>query len=231
VALSVAVIIPTLNEETTVAASIASARAAGAAEIVVSDGGSTDATVDIAKQAGATAIASECLRARQMNRAAETTSADILLFLHGDTLLPHDAAQSVRSAIEMGYPFGGFRLRFLERSRRLAAVAAMINIRSAMTRCPWGDQAQFVARERFLAAGGFREIPIMEDYDFAVRMKRLGETILLPQYVRTSGRRFLTKGIVATTATNWRIVVSYRLGADPARLASIYRDGSDFRSS
>ena len=99
----------------------------------------------------------------------------------------------------------------------------MINLRTRFTRCPWGDQAQFVSRGVFLESGGFLEIPIMEDYEIAIRMKRRGRTVVLPQTVTTSGRRFLARGLVRTSFTNWRIIIGWRMGADPEKLARIYR--------
>ena len=98
----------------------------------------------------------------------------------------------------------------------------MINLRTAMTRCPWGDQAQFVTRERFDLAGGYPEMPIMEDYEFARRMKALGAVTVLRDKVATSGRRFLQRGVLATAATNWRIILSYHLGASPEDLRRLY---------
>jgi hypothetical protein len=119
--------------------------------------------------------------------------------------------------------FGGFRIRFAEPSVRLRIAAAMVNLRTFVTRCPWGDQAQFIRRQTFLASGSFRPIPLMEDYDLALRMKRSGRTHVLPMHVTTSGRRFLERGVLRTALLNWRIVASYRLGADVGALAALYR--------
>jgi hypothetical protein len=221
--LSVAVVIPALDEEAMIAASIASARTAGVREIIVVDGGSRDATIATARAAGAHVIESAPIRGKQLNDGAKSASSEAIIFLHADTLLPENAAHAVSGAIESGYEFGGFRLRFLEKSRRLRFVANMINLRTTLTLSPWGDQAQFITRAAFENVGGYREIAIMEDYDLAQRMRRRGKSILLPHFIETSGRRFLTKGIVATTARNWRIVASYRLGVDPERLARMYR--------
>jgi rSAM/selenodomain-associated transferase 2 len=220
---SVTAIIPTLNEEAHAGAAIDSAFAAGAAEVIVSDGGSRDATVRIASEHGARVVECETMRARQMNRAAREASNDALIFLHADTLVPRGACANVLKALEGGALFGGFRIRFAEDSTRLRFAAAMINLRTRITRCPWGDQAQFVSRSTFLAAGGFLEIPIMEDYELAIRMKRRGRTVIIPQSVTTSGRRFLTRGLFRTSFTNWRIVIRWRMGADPETLARMYR--------
>jgi rSAM/selenodomain-associated transferase 2 len=168
-------------------------------------------------------VTGETMRSRQMNRGAAEAANDNLLFLHADTTLPPQAASLVVQTLDRGYVFGGFHLRFEEESATLRVAAAMINLRTSLTRCPWGDQAQFIRRDVFLRAGGFREIPIMEDYELATRMKRIGRTIVLPETVVTSGRRFLEKGLLRTAALNWRIVIRYRLGADPAELARLYR--------
>ena len=145
----------------------------------------------------------------------------MLLFLHADTVLPAGAASAVANALASGVSFGGFRIRFEEPSWRLRYVAFMVNLRTQFTRCPWGDQAQFIARSRFLADGGYREIPLMEDYELAVRMK--GSAVILPLTVTTSGRRFLDQGVVRTTVLNWIIVAAWRLGVSPGRLARWYR--------
>jgi rSAM/selenodomain-associated transferase 2 len=220
---AVTVIIPTLDEEDRVGATIDSAFAAGAAEVIVADGGSRDATVAVARQRGARVIEGETMRSRQMNRAAAAASHDALIFLHADTLLPRDGCGLVLETLAHGVVFGGFRLRFTEPALRLRLAAALINLRTRFTRCPWGDQAQFVSRAAFLESGGFLEIPIMEDYEIAIRMRRRGRTAVLREKVATSGRRFLTRGLLRTTFTNWRVIAGWRMGADPERLARIYR--------
>ena len=221
--MSVTVIIPTLNEEEWIAGAIESAFAAGAAEVLVADGGSTDRTPQLPTTAGAHLLACEPLRARQLNLGAQAASHDVLIFLHADTHLPPRGTQAVEDALARGADFGGFRIAFMESARKLRLAAALINLRTRITRCPWGDQAQFVRREPFLGGGGFREIPLMEDYDFALRMKRTGRSVLLPMTVTTSGRRFLRKGLFRTAIHNWRTVIRYRLGADIHALARSYR--------
>jgi len=221
--MSVAAVIPALNEEQWIGAAIDAARAAGIDEVIVADGGSSDATVSIAEARGVRVITGERLRARQLNRGAEAASCDAVVFVHADTRLPLGAARAIGDALR-GHVFGGFRLRFAEPDPRLRVAETMINVRTAITKSPWGDQAQFIARKPFLASGGFREIPIMEDYELAVRMKRSGPTIVLPLHVLTSGRRFLEKGLWKTAAINWRIIASYRLGAAPEDLVKLYRD-------
>jgi len=217
----VSVVIPALNEAERIGATIDAAFAAGASEVLVADAGSSDATVSIARARGARVIEGERSRGRQLNRGAEAASHDALIFLHADTLLPLHACEEVERALTSGAIFGGFRIAFLEPGLRF--VAFMINARTRLTRAPWGDQAQFTTRAHFLRLGGFPDMPIMEDYELARRMKREGRTVLLPLTVRTSGRRFLQKGIVRTSLLNWRIIASYHLGVSPERLARWYR--------
>src|SRR6266542_2018006 len=219
----VSVVIPALNEEEWIAGAVASALEAGAAEVIVVDGGSGDRTARFATAAGARVILSDPTRGRQLNRGAETASNQSLIFLHADSRLPPGAAAAVEDALTHGTRFGGFRIRFSEQARKLRIAEAMINVRSAITGAPGGDQAQFVARSTLLDSGGFREIPIMEDYELAQRMRRAGPTRILPLSVTTSGRRFLQKGLLRTAALNWSIIVKYRFGVDPKKLARAYR--------
>jgi rSAM/selenodomain-associated transferase 2 len=214
----VSVIIPTLDEVERIPATIVAAFLAGAAEVIVSDGGSSDETAEAAREYGARVLTGATMRSRQLNLGAQNASHDALLFLHADTLLPLGACDAVERAIADGVVFGGFRIAFLEPGLR--AAAALINARTRITREPWGDQAQFAPRAAF---PGYREIPIMEDYELAKRMKKIGRTALLPLTVRTSGRRFRERGAVRTAALNWWIIACYHAGVAPERLARWYR--------
>lgn len=213
----VSVIIPALNEEARIGATIDAARAAGAAEIIVADGGSSDATVRVAHERGVRVITGGKLRARQLNSGAAAASHEVLIFLHADTFLPAGAANAIITALASGATCGGFEIEFVEGGPRLATVAFMINRRTRLTRAPWGDQAQFFRRDAF---PGYPEIPIMEDYAVARRMK---DAVVLPLKVRTSARRFLKKGILRTSLLNWTIILGWHLGVAPATLAAWYR--------
>ncbi len=101
--------------------------------------------------------------------------------------------------------------------------ARLINLRTRLTGLPLGDQAQFVTREAFDRLQGFRDWPILEDLDFALRLKRLGRTVLIDERVTTAARRFLEQGIVRTVSTNWLIWGLFLLGVPPQRLARLYR--------
>ncbi len=218
--MAVSVIIPTLNEEEWITGAVESAFTAGAAEVIVVDGGSVDRTARFATAAGARVLLGEPMRSRQLNRGAQAASNEFLIFLHADSRLHADAAAAVESAEVI---FGGFRLQFAEPDRKLRIAERMINFRVAITGEPWGDQGQFVHRDTFLAHSGFREMPIMEDYELARRMKRVGRTRILPLAVVTSGRRFLRRGLIRTAARNWSIIWRYHHGVEPEELAKMYR--------
>ena len=221
--MAVSVIIPALNEEQWIAGAVQSAFGAGAAEVIVVDGGSFDRTTRFATAAGARILLAEPMRARQLNRGAQSASSASLIFLHADSRLPDGAAAAVEAALDHNIVFGGFRIQFSEPDRKLRVAENMINFRSILLRTPWGDQAQFVRRDTLLARGGFPDIPIMEDYELARRMKRNGRTRILPMTVTTSGRRFLQKGLWRTAAINWSIIWRYHRGESPEELARIYR--------
>lgn len=219
-----AIVIPTLDEERSLAESLPQALAIGD-EVCVSDGGSSDATVEVAKALGARVIEVPAGRGLQLNRGARATESEVLLFLHADTRLPEGAADRVREAIAGGAVGGGFLVRFEPPlgAMRYAHVVGP-TLRTRLTRCPLGDQAQFVRRESFDELGGFREWPILEDLDFIRRLKRTGRIAIIDRPVTTSARRFLSRGVTRTTVTNYLIWILYYAGVSPERLARLYRD-------
>ena len=220
------IVMPTLNEAPALRRHLPAALAA-ADEVVVSDGGSTDGTADVARELGVRVVCGPPGRGGQLNRgahAAEAADADILLFLHADTSLPPTGAQAVRDAVAGGAVGGAFRVRFDVDRPLLRLGAELINLRTGLTGLPLGDQAQFVRRDTFHRMRGFRDWPILEDLDFALRLKREGRTVLLADRVTTAARRFVEQGIVRTVSTNWLIWLLFLLGVSPQRLARYYRE-------
>jgi rSAM/selenodomain-associated transferase 2 len=228
----VAIVVPALNEEATLSRTLPAALAA-ADELVVSDGGSGDRTVELARSLGARVVTGPAGRGGQLNRGAAATSSEILLFLHADTTLPPGAVAAVRAAIggrprsrsgrSRGRAAGGAFLVRFDTDRPLLRVGAwLINQRTRLTRLPLGDQAQFVTRAAFEQLGGFRDWPILEDLDFAWRLRRHGRTAILRQPVTTAARRFVELGVGRTVAINWLIWLLFVLGVSPRRLARLY---------
>lgn len=231
--LRVSVVIPALDEEAALPAAIRSARAAGADEVIVVDGGSADATVRIATSEADRCLAAPRGRATQMNAGARAAAGEILLFLHADTRLPQEGARAVRQAVESGAVGGAFRVR-LEASPGAGAytrallrlTGPMIGVRARLARSYTGDQAIFVRSDLFRRLGGFPEIPLMEDVVLSRAMARAGPTRLLPQAVATSARRWEAGGPIRTILLMWGLRIAHLLGMPPARCARIYSRGS-----
>ena len=223
------VIVPALNEAAVIAAcldALAPLRAAGHEAIVV-DGGSTDATAAIARAHADVVIDAARGRASQMNAGAAVARGDTLAFLHADTRLPRDAPVAIAAALAKGARWGRFDVALDGRSRLLPLVAASMNLRSRMTGIATGDQAIFVSRAAFDAAGGFDSLPLMEDVALSARLKAIaGRPACLRQRAVVSGRRWDANGAMATIATMWRLRFDYWRGVDPARLAARYRGTS-----
>jgi rSAM/selenodomain-associated transferase 2 len=223
-----AIVVPTLNEEDTVRRNLPAALAA-ADEVIVSDGGSADATVEVARSLGARVVTGPPGRGVQLNRgaaaaiASNTAKADILLFLHADTTLPPGGAEAVRAAVDRGAPGGAFFLRFDADLPMQRLGSWLVNRRTRWLRVPLGDQAQWATREAFEALGGFPDWPLLEDVDFMGRLRRLPGFTIVEEPVTTGARRFLELGSVRTVAINWLIWLLFWGGVSPHRLARLYR--------
>lgn len=221
---TVSVVIPTLNEAEHLPLTLKKVAAGEPTEIIVADGGSHDDTLRIAQSCGATVV--NCLpnRARQMNAGAKAASGETLLFLHADTLLPANYRKAVLAALRLADVVGGaFRFKIGNSFPGRWLVESTTNLRSRLWRMPYGDQALFVRRWAFDELGGFPDLPIMEDYEFVRRLRRLGRLVLLNEAVITSGRRWQRLGYLRTTLINKFVIVSYRCGVPPVKLAVLYR--------
>lgn len=219
----ISVVIPAQNEAALVAAAVRSALAGGASEVIVADGGSADGTTLFATAAGARVIGSREGRALQMNAGAAAATGDVLLFLHADTTLPPDARAQVRCVLAARGAVGGaFGFSAGDASsafdRFVSAVGAL---RYAVCGLPYGDQAIFVVRRVFDDLGGFPGMPVMEDYEFARRLRHLGRLGRASSAARTSTRAWREGGLLWTTALDMATIAGYRAGIDPERLAAL----------
>jgi rSAM/selenodomain-associated transferase 2 len=220
------VVIPALDEATRIGAALESLQAmrARGADVIVVDGGSGDATVAIAEPLADAVIGAPRGRARQMNAGAAAARGNVLLFLHADTLLPADPDLQIRAGLESGERvWGRFDVRIEGHARMLRVVAAMMNGRSRLTGIASGDQAMFMTRAAFDAAGGFPDQELMEDIELSRRLLRLSRPACLAGPALTSGRRWETRGVWRTIFLMWRLRWLYARGESPARLAARYR--------
>jgi rSAM/selenodomain-associated transferase 2 len=223
----ISIIIPTLNEEQVLGKTLCrlqNAKNSANCELIIVDGGSSDATLSIAQKAGCKTISSPRGRGRQMNSGAAAAMGEVLLFLHADTLLPDNFPGLILNATNQpGIAAGAFSLAIDSPSKVLATIACLANLRSRRLRLPYGDQALFTTRTMFAAIGGFPEIEIMEDFVFIQKIKKIGKIVILPERATTSARRWQNMGIIRTTLINQLIVCGYSLGVPPVKLAGWYR--------
>jgi rSAM/selenodomain-associated transferase 2 len=210
--------VPVLNEAPGIRAALEALRGVGH-EIIVVDGGSEDGTPDLARPLCDRLLIAPRGRAFQMNAGARAATGDILLFLHADTGCPPDAASAIAAAMKTRL-WGRFDVDIEGSHPLLKVVAWSMNLRSRLTGIATGDQAIFVRRDAF---PGYEEIPLMEDIAFSRTMRRRGRPACLRQRVRTSGRRWESRGVVRTILLMWGLRLAYALGADPAKLAGKYR--------
>jgi rSAM/selenodomain-associated transferase 2 len=219
----VSIIIPTLNEATTMRDLAASlGRLRGEFEVIVCDGGSADATVKTARQCGLRVIEAPRGRGPQMNAGAKLAEGETLLFLHADTRLPEDALGLVADALADDRVCGGnFSLTFggdTREARLLTRLYPFLRLGGML----YGDSAIFARRGVFDRMGGYREYPIFEDCDLYRRMRRMGRFVRLNACATTSSRRF--EGRFIRTFALWSLMQAlYWLGVHPNLLNRLYK--------
>jgi rSAM/selenodomain-associated transferase 2 len=192
-------------------------------ELILADGGSRDGTAELAAPLVDKVQVSARGRARQMNAGAAAANADVLLFLHADSILPGNAVDLILDGLRAGRRcWGRFDVRLSGKHRLLRVVEWLMNLRSRLTGIATGDQGMFMTRKAYLSAGGFPEISLMEDIAMSARLKRVSRPLCLGARVVSSSRRWESRGILRTILLMWRLRLSYFLGADPDRLASLY---------
>ncbi len=227
--MNISVIVPVFQEAKTINAFLESVQAVFPApehELIMVDGspeGDTFAAVALSR---VKTIRSGRGRARQMNRGAAIAKKDILLFLHADTLLPGDAPKLIKNVFyaDKDLVGGAFSLGIDDDRIPMKIIEFSANLRSWITRVPYGDQSIFLRKDYFERMGGFREIPIMEDLELMTRIRKQGGRIhILKQKSVTSSRRWKKEGIVICTLRNWLIRLLYHLGVSADRLAALYK--------
>jgi rSAM/selenodomain-associated transferase 2 len=219
------VIVPTLDEEATIASTLAHARRPGDVELVIVDGGSRDETVHVARPLADRVLDAPRGRAAQMNAGAAAARGAVLLFLHADTRLPDDYPALVADALAPADVVGGrFDIRLDAPGLAYRVIERLIGLRSRLTGVATGDQAIFVRRDAFVRVGGYPAIPLMEDIALCRALKRAGRMAALRDVVVTSARRWQRDGLVRTVALMWTLRLAYYAGVSPARLARAYRD-------
>ncbi len=217
------IIIPTLNESSNLCYALEqlldSIECLSEVEIMISDGGSSDDTIQLATQYPVKLINAAKGRARQMNAGAQHSTGDWLVFLHADTRLP-DNWMALIARTESTW--GRFDIRLSGSHWMLRIIEKAINLRSRKTSIATGDQALFFQRDFFNQLGGFPDIPLMEDIAMSSQARKISTPACIRQVAITSSRRWEQNGILRTILLMWMIRFAYWLGIKPDTLRRIY---------
>lgn len=221
------IVIPTLNEAERLADTLSCVQSRCTKpedlEVIVADGRSSDDTLEIARQHEAIAIACRPGRGIQMNSGAALASGETLLFLHADSQLPGGYDQMISKTLSGKPVAGAFRLQIDDDTPGLRLIAKLANLRSRILQRPYGDQGLFLRSQTFFEMGGFRNWPLMEDFELVQRLRKRGRIELADASMTVSARRWRKRGVVRTTCLNQAIVLAWRIGVSPERLAMWYR--------
>jgi len=188
------------------------------AEVLVSDGGSSDGSLEIAARYPCEIVRGAPGRALQMNAAGERARGERLLFLHADSRLPADIGEAMEAPAKWGF----FRLRLSGDGRVLRIIESAVNLRSGISRVAGGDQGLFFERRFFNSLGGFPGIPLMEDIAICKQARRQAAPLVVRSRITTSSRRWRQQGLIRTVLLMWWLRFAFWLGADPDRLHRIY---------
>jgi rSAM/selenodomain-associated transferase 2 len=226
---TLSVIIPTLNEEQALPATLASLAAQQShpwqVECVVVDGGSSDQTQQLARAAGATLTTAPAGRGQQLRAGAALAKGSVLMFLHADVCLPPTALAAVSQALDVSAAGAGCFAVEHQCSPTAGCLTRsflrLANQRSRTRALPYGDQAVFCSRALYDQVGGMPALALMEDIAFARALSQHTSLQRLPLAVRASARRFERRP-VRTTLCWWTFPLLARWGVKPKTLAKLY---------
>lgn len=229
----ISIIIPTYNESRAIEKTLAQLNKISCTEekeIIVADGGSTDNTVEIASLY-AKVLHCKKGKSHQLNDGAKQAKGEILFFVQADMFVPEGALQSICNQLQEGFDGGGFANEFDAYNKKIKLLGTILNFRFLNNKEQsdrgifYGDNGIFVRKVVFEKLGGFKEIPIMEDYDFSVRMKKQFKVkqIKFPKLI-LSARRHVEAGFIKTRILWILIRKFYKWGVSPFRLAKWYTD-------
>jgi len=193
-------------------------------EIIFVDGGSQDSTLDRINQRGYAGIVSkEKGRANQMNEGAVTVTGGVLWFLHGDSIPPTTALHQIEEVLAKGHQIGCFGIRFASRHPHMKICGFLSNLRVKLRNIAFGDQGIFIQRPLFEALSGYASLPLMEDYQLSMDVKKRGLKIGMTKgKITTSERRFVANGRLRTMWMMQVLQHKFRRGKDIEEIAQIY---------
>lgn len=213
------IIIPALNEQSALPVLFDALNTPPNVEIIVVDGGSTDATIQIAKKAGCRVVIEAGGRGAQLRTGARLARGDFFWFLHADSIPPQDwhkllieKAEAVSFSLHINAPGLGFRL-----------IEVGTKLRNLIDGIPYGDQSMWISRSLYERIGGFAAVPLFEDVLLAKAAKEAGTPFVIRSAtIGTNARRWQRDGLLKRTLANWRLRIAFELGASPGSLAKKY---------
>jgi rSAM/selenodomain-associated transferase 2 len=221
------IIIPTLNEEKHIGPLLDSLLALPGVEIIVSDGGSSDATLEICRRYPVRLLSSPAGRSNQLNAGAQCATGEILLFMHADSRVESTIVNEIRQADRQGRLWGCCSLRFSEEIPIFQLIAFCSNLRARLGSICYGDQGIYCQRGLFQAMGGFPTTVFLEDIKFSQQLKTLQRAYQLKSIITTSTRRFRTQGVGKALGKMQMVKLLYQLGVKPERLRKWYQAGQE----
>jgi len=221
-AAAVSIVIPVLDEAPVIAVLLGQLRERlPRAELIVVDGGSADASAELARPLCDHLLHSPAGRARQMNAGAMAARGEYLFFLHADCLPGIDWPALERYLA--GFPAWGFcRVRLEGEEWRFRLIGACMNWRSRATAVATGDQMLFLRRDLWQSVGGYADLPLMEDVDLCKRLRRLAPPLVIREPVRISSRRWRRRGTLRTVFEMWALRLAWVCGVPAGRLWQVY---------
>ena len=220
--ISASIIIPVFNEspelDSTLEQLSQSLQGSSDIEVIISDGGSTDNSPEIAKHYPCRVINTSAGRASQMNAASTQARGDWLVFLHADSQLPDNWQDQLRLSNQWGF----FPVKLSGEHWPLRIVENLINLRSRVSKVATGDQGLYFRRSFYQELGGYPDIPIMEDVAISKLARQKSAPSIGAYPVMTSSRRWQQNGIIKTVLLMWSLRLAYFLGINPVRLHRIY---------
>jgi rSAM/selenodomain-associated transferase 2 len=217
------IVIPTLNEASCLGETLAGLRRHQPWQIIVADGGSDDATRELARSGADVLVEAPPGRAGQMNAGAARATGDLLLFLHADCSLEPGALEiAARHLARPEVAAGCFRMRVRDPAPVYRFIDLCATMRVWWTGLVYGDQGLFLTRRLFEHIGGFPPVRFMEDVWISRQLRCLGHIVVAARRIEVSPRRWKKQGIVRQTLRNWTLTALAGFGVHPDRLAEYY---------
>jgi rSAM/selenodomain-associated transferase 2 len=231
---TISIIIPTYNEAGGIVRLINYLNqnsTSAVVDLIVSDGGSEDGTLEMAKQAGANAVLSPGKgRSAQMNYGASLAKGDVLYFVHADSFPPPGFVKDIQQAIHQGFDLGRYRTRF-------DSPKLILKLNEWFTRfdffiCMGGDQTLFIRRQLFETFNGFREdMRIMEEYEFCARVRKTARYRIIPGSALISARKYDSNSWLRVQRANATVVSMYKRGATQQQMVDTYKQMLSYRKN